>query len=380
MKSASAPPMPTTLRPGTEDVLVRRPVLVCAPVRTRRRHSTCARAALLWGAGAFLLIQLGLALAIDSGRLGLRDPLYTDKAEILRRQSRVGKKTVVMLGSSRTVYGLRGNVARAALGGDEVTVFNFGLPGAGPLTELLVLRRLLAEGLRPDAVLVEVLPPLLAGQVRLAETTRFAPEHLAHGELHLVERHLPNERDWRREWWEAWALPCYHQRFAIVSRLAPSLLHYSLRLDWFRAADEYGWVAPPWPQRTPERYRAAVAQAQAEYAYYLDDFQLGGPSPPALRELLELCRAERIPVALVLMPEGSDFRGWYSADATRQVHTFLDGLCREFGVALIDAREWLPDEGFCDSHHPVPAGADRFSARLGVEAIAPLLRDRNCQR
>jgi hypothetical protein len=96
--------------------------------------------------------------------------------------------------------------------------------------------------------------------------------------------------------------------------------------------------------------------------------------------LLELCRAERIPVALVLMPEGSDFRSWYSAGASGQVNAFLEGLCQEFGVALIDAREWLPDEGFCDSHHPVPEGAERFSARLGAEAIVPLLRGRNCQR
>ena len=39
-------------------------------------------------------------------------------------------------------------------------LFNFGMVGAGPLVELVVLRRLLAEGVRPDLLLVEVLPPL----------------------------------------------------------------------------------------------------------------------------------------------------------------------------------------------------------------------------
>ena len=50
--------------------------------------------------------------------------------------------------------------------GRPVVVFNFGLWGAGPGTSLLTLHRLLAEGTRPDLVLIEVLPIFSLGNRR----------------------------------------------------------------------------------------------------------------------------------------------------------------------------------------------------------------------
>src|SRR5262249_33484984 len=41
-------------------------------------------------------------------------------------------------------------------------LFNFALGGSGPLKELVCLRRLLREGVRPRLVCVELAPPLLA--------------------------------------------------------------------------------------------------------------------------------------------------------------------------------------------------------------------------
>ncbi len=343
------------------------------PRAPRRRP---ARAALLWAAATFLLSQLGLAVAIEGRWAQLRDPQYTDKVERLKcRLAEPGPRpTAVMLGSSRTVYGLRGRCAEDVLAGrgyEGAVVFNFGLPGAGPLTELLTLRRLLAEGCRPERLLIEVLPPVLAGQVRLPEIDGLAPERLRHRELALVERQIPERAGWRADWWQAWPVPCHTHRFAIMSRLAPGLLPSQVRLDWFRGADDTGWVKPPWPDVTPERYRAALERTRVEYAYYLNGFRLGGPSPPALREMLDLCREERLPATLVLMPEGSDFRGWYSAAAWGQVEGFLAELRADYGVGVVDARAWVPDEEFADSHHLTPKGAERFSERLGREVLAP---------
>ena len=42
---------------------------------------------------------------------------------------------------------------------------------------------------------------------------------------------------------------------------------------------------------------------------------------------------------------------------------------------MIDAREWVPDVGFSDGHHLLPAGATTFTDRLGREALIPLLRN-----
>src|SRR5262245_57394681 len=138
--------------------------------RRRLRHS---RAAVLWALAWFAGLDGLSGLAAFRGLGELRDPQYACKADKLARLlDRPGPRpfTVVMLGSSRTAFGLdAGRLERPCADGGArppvgpLLVFNFGIPGAGPLTELLTLRRLLAGGTRPDHVLIEVLPPLLAG-------------------------------------------------------------------------------------------------------------------------------------------------------------------------------------------------------------------------
>jgi hypothetical protein len=47
---------------------------------------------------------------------------------------------------------------------------------------------------------------------------------------------------------------------------------------------------------------------------------------------------------------------------------------KEFGAAVLDAREWMPEEDFADSHHLLAPGGRRFSVRLAEEHLLPLLR------
>jgi hypothetical protein len=55
------------------------------------------------------------------------------------------------------------------------------------------------------------------------------------------------------------------------------------------------------------------------------------------------------------------------------MQNYLHGLGREFGLPLIDARTWVPDEEFRDAHHLLCPGAERFTDRLGKEALLPML-------
>ena len=144
-----------------------------------------ARTTLLWALAGFLGLQLGLAIAIEVWFPALGDPGYAFKAEHLRRHFARSSSTpekstrIVVLGSSRTLFGLDA----ACLGRDltgatgrPVAVFNFGVIGAGPITQLLYLRKMLREGIAPDFLLIKVLPPFLAGQVTPpAEARWFLP-------------------------------------------------------------------------------------------------------------------------------------------------------------------------------------------------------------
>jgi hypothetical protein len=297
----------------------------------------------------------------------LRDPEYGRKVTRLCARTAGSPRpyTVLMLGSSRVLFGfdagrLDGAVGRAA--GRPAVVYNFGLSGAGPLAELLTLRRLLARGARPDLLLVEVLPPLLSE--RYDEGGHFPALRLWRDDLPLLERYGASGPALRTDWWTARPVPWYAHRFAILSRLLPQLLPDALRQDWSWGCDAAGWVrAEGGP--TPEQRRAGEERARTEYTDLLADFRPGGAGCRALRELLDVCRRERIPAALVLLPEATGFRAMYPPQARARTDALLAGLGRDYGVAVIDARAWVPDDGFWDSHHLGAAGAAAFTERLG---------------
>jgi hypothetical protein len=318
-------------------------------------------------------------LVIACWRPDLREPDYVFKIERLRRHfaatEGTPRQTVVMFGTSRTAMGLMPGPLEEQLGralGRPVAVFNFGIPGAGLIAQRINLKRMLDEGIKPDLVLIEILPPLLAGQVPPVEKTRLPPTRLEWSELPLLVRFGFPRAEVRRDWWATWAIPWYRHRFTLLSHYLPAWLPSKIRQDWCRAVDNTGWFSALVRPETPAAYRKVVEIAREQYVDYLTEFRLGGPSCEALRETLEVCRREGIATALVLMPEGSEFRGWYSQDARRQIRSFLGGLCREFDAPLIDAERWIADEDFSDSHHLLHHGATSFTRRLG-RATVPLL-------
>jgi hypothetical protein len=377
-----------TRLPATTDEVVLGQVSVItvpteAPARVRRHQRLAGRfrRLVLWTLAFFLIFQLGLALAIEWKLPVFRDPYYAHKANRLEaqlNQTPAPPRSVVMLGSSRTVFALRGHEVEKMLG-DGTVVFNFGIPGGGPLTELLCLRRLLAQGVRPDHLLLEVLPPVFAGQASIAEVTRLDVQRMWWDDLPVIERHVHLQENLRASWCEGWVLPAVSHRYAIMSQVAPALLTQESRLDWFNKADASGWVPPADPTRTPERIRFATERTRREYGHYLDGFQLGGSSVSAMRELLDLCRQEGIPVTLILMPESSEFRSWYTPECWAQVEKYLAELQSEYAIPLVNARQWVADDAFVDGHHIYEDGATCFSERLGREVIGPML-DKNQAR
>jgi hypothetical protein len=314
----------------------------------------------------------------------LQDPSYGNRIMPLRSRLGGGQPFVLVLGSSRTGFGVQGMRAEEQLERDLGTrpvVFNFGCPGAGPVLQLIYLKRLLAAGIRPNLLLVEVLPPLLGGPGPSPQEAHWlAATRLTLAELRFVERHDFPKKLYRTDWWLGWPVPWYAHRFDVVSWASPALLPVSLRQEWGRGADDSGWTRLIADDLSPAKRRLRVEFAQREFAAFLGSFSLCEPACRAQRELLELCRQEGIPVALFLMPEGATFRSWYPASIWAQIDAYLQGLSRTFGVPLVNAREWVPEEDFSDSHHLLPSGSAAFTDRLTREALLPLLRAQQTAR
>src|SRR5438128_3769067 len=111
-----------------------------------------SRRRLLWLLAGFALCQLLLAVVIDTGLPAIRDPEFESRLERLRaRQAEMpGRPLVLVIGSSRTGYGLDARRLSEANEGSGALVFNFGISGSGPLFQLVSLRRLLDAGVRPE--------------------------------------------------------------------------------------------------------------------------------------------------------------------------------------------------------------------------------------
>ncbi len=335
----------------------------------RRPAAGRARAALLAGLAAFVGLQLGLGLLIALRSPDLRDPPYFDRAERLRaRAGAPGRRPflVVALGTSRTAEGFRGRVVEEELSrslGGPVAAFNFGVPGAGPVSGLVYLRRLLAAGVRPDLLLVEVLPLSLPPAGLDSDLGRLTGGRLAWDELGLVARYGGSAEDLAAAWARSWLLPWHEQRFVLLGRLGRSGGCLA------RSVDGWGQVGRPRGPMTPEQRRQMRQRVARQFRPVLARFEIAEGARRAYREVLEVCRRERVPAALVWMPEGPAFRGLYSAEGVGRVEAFLDELGREFGVPVINARVWMAEDDFSDSHHLQPAAAERFSARLAREVL-----------
>src|SRR5262249_58391342 len=120
-----------------------------------RRHH---RAAAFWMLAAFAACQAVLAFWIDQDAPAVRDPEYVLLQDMLQERiaEKPAKPVAVFLGSSRVALGF--DSARAADDLD-VVMFNFGVPGSGPFLQNVVLDRMIAAGLRPDVLFIEVLHP-----------------------------------------------------------------------------------------------------------------------------------------------------------------------------------------------------------------------------
>lgn len=348
-----------------------------------QQRSRAARLTLLWGLAVFALLQLGLAGLIEWRLPQFRDPAYSVRvAQLQQRLARertldgVRPKLVVMLGSSRTLYALRGAQVEAELSrelGQPAIVYNLGVPGVRSSVHLLNFARLLADGIRPDLVLLEVLPSLLDERSNRGDDW-VAVEQLAWRDLDLIQRYdLPAAGRLRDDWQRAWPVPWFTHRASLIGQ-AIFQVKGTTALSWQHCCDHSGWLPERTHPITAEERRHALEHARSQYAGVLEKLRIGGPEARALRRLVQECRREDIPAALVLSPEGPIFQGWYPAAVWSQVETFLRELSSAEQTPVVNARDWIPEEDFSDSHHLLLSGTRTFTTRLTYEVIQPILQ------
>jgi hypothetical protein len=333
---------------------------------------------LAWGLACFACSQLLLDILMDRRHAEIRFPEYGGKLAALRARlaERPGHPLVLALGSSRTLTDFRPEVIRRRLpltAGEWPVLFNFGLIQADPVMELLCLRQLLAEGIRPAWLVLEVTPPFLDQAQSFVETRwRNTISRMGWDDLWVLRRYHCRLRRLLVPWFLSRLTPCFSQRMNLLDLYAPDWLPPQARQHGWQRLDRDGWFAFSGPV-SQDRYRQAVEETRRHYAPPLNCFHIAPLPDQALREILAACRDEGIHAILLLLPESTEFRSWYPPAVRAELDAYLSRLNREYGVPLVDGRTWVPDTGFLDGHHLLADGAIAFSERLGHEVIEPSL-------
>jgi hypothetical protein len=332
---------------------------------------------LLWSLAFFVGGQLAVSLALEHWGA---DREYRRKFAALRarRAGRPRAPLVLLLGSSCFGMGVRPELLpplRAGSGRPAV-VCNYGILRAGPLRELLHLRRLLRGGIRPDWVVIECCAPFMGEPFGTEEAAALPLGRYQWGDRSTLLRYGGDGQPrFRRRWWETHLVPVFSNRY--------DHLHALGALEWIPppldAAGRFidirpsGWTQDRRPTDPPEFLRQSASAVRAAISPCLTDWRLSAVSDQAMHELLALCARERIKAALLVMPEAGEIRQLYGPGSRADFDAYLARLGAAFGVRVIDAHRWAADADFSENIHLSAAGAAAFTARLGRDVLAPLL-------
>ncbi|HLN32743.1 MAG TPA: DUF1574 family protein [Gemmataceae bacterium] len=335
------------------------------PWPKRIRLGRRASHTLFWGALCFVAAQLCWIGLLEWRRPEFFDPKYGCRLNQLRAclTKEPGRALMIVLGSSRSEQGFRPSLLPADTpGGKAPLVYNLARGGSSPLLHLLTLRRLLADGIRPDWVLLEVFPPSLAEDdtsATLLKTTLRDFPLLCHYSISR-KTYAYYLRDRALLWWQ--------YRNGLLAGLGPGWLSPSARWDrlWDPRSGEWRTIGE---SVTPGQFQEELADAGRRYRKKLQDFRIAAEADRALRAILELCREQNIRTLLYLMPEASAFREWYAPSAQALLSNYLAQLGQEYGSPVIDCRGWVQDDDFWDGHHLLYRGAVTFMRRFYSEVF-----------
>jgi hypothetical protein len=328
-----------------------------------RRHG---RAAIVWGLVVYFAAIIAQAAGFDS-RPELYDIEYATRLALLRTRiaEAPDRPLLLVIGSSRTCMGFAPEQLPPLTdaSGAKVLPFNFGHVGAGPLMNLMDVSRMLADGIRPRWVFVEMMP------------TFVSHEGMAFISLHTAARDLRVLRDymqWHRLYGDyalrrLWQAPRYSGELmrAVAPDLAPDPPTTSSKLL------PLGGCTYLKDDVTPADRERSTELARKNLQGFLQKFQVSPWADGATRTLLTRLRAEGIQTGLLLMPEGTILKSWYPPGAETQLNHYCAAVSRAYGAPVVDARTWLADDEMADQHHALKRGAAAFTARLGREVFRP---------
>lgn len=331
-----------------------------------------ARAALIWTVAAFFAAQVCLTLALEWRRHDVNDSEFELRSARLERAQRAEPERPLLLvvGSSRfvTAFHPERMPPLTSADGAPPLVFNFSHFGAGPFMNLVQMKRVLAD-FQPRWVVLEILPSFLS-----FEGTSYLTQILATRDLRHLHPYLNPALVYGR-WLQNRVLPCCKHRVELCNLVQPGLFFDvppGIRLN------ELGGVAEDAPDAEPDPAVVAVRSrlTRGQYFERLQQFHIQPDAAAAVRESILAAQQAGVQPIIMINPESSEYRSWYTPAAEAELHDYLHHLADTYGVPVVDARCWLPDREFGDGHHLFGAPAKRYTEQFARQVLQPLVDGR----
>ncbi len=329
-----------------------RPKAATSRVATPRRLRAKLAVFLLFP--LFVLTLTSVWYSAERVQPALIDPDYHARLKLAQNATREQPQRPLglVLGSSRMVWGFQPEQLPER---DGVLWVNAAQIAGGPTLTRLLLHRYIRDGARPEVVTLEVMPTFF-----VKENTRYLCGHFAFGELAFMRKYSDKPLHYD-----------YHfarYRFARASHIARITEPPSGELPLFPR----GGLQSVEEDVSPAEREKRLALAHKNNADYLSKLTVRPGADRAFRDTIRDAQSHGIRVVLLRSPEGPTFRSWYNPEARDKFDAYIANVAQDFGVPILDARLWLDEDDFYDSHHTLKRGTAKFTSRFGREMPAVL--------
>ena len=128
-------------------------------------------------------------------------------------------------------------------GRPDPLMFNMSLVGSGPIMELMCLRRTLADGFRPDVVMIEYWPPFLREDGAFHEPDRIDHNRLFQGDRSLVASYFTKPAEIEQQMLVDRLQPFFRTRHRLLAQISPRWQPWNKRMEMAWAnLDAWGWL------------------------------------------------------------------------------------------------------------------------------------------
>ena len=324
-------------------ILSTRPMLNARIVRSApippRPRSRSARQAILWGALILAVANLSLAASVEMLLPQIRDPEFGVRLVRLQalQQAHPNRPLVVMIGTSRTQNGIAPYEMGFADEPGAPLVFNFGVSRAIPVALRLNLQRLHDADIRPNAVLIELLPATLSVKGPVDDQYRDQAAQLTTSDLRWLEPYVADRAALNLRWVAARLNPWPKHELVIKSHLPHVLYPNENRItNMWTKMDQRGFFPYPYEKTSDEFRERRRASEEKGYKAGLHDLNVSELSEQAVRGIVADCRLRGIEVAFYTMPESPSFRSWYSPESRARLAAFKAILRDELGCPVFE--------------------------------------------